>query len=141
MRINHNQYELDPKIDEKFDAWKTVFLAMLVNRLLETGGEVPDCEIVLKASNDYKMKQDVIAQFIQDKIVKEEGCGYLKKSSVNAEFSIWHQSNYGTRGPQSKELHEALDRMYGSHDKSGWKGLKIIYEADDDDISDVDDPF
>ena len=135
------QYELDPKIDEKFDAWKSVFLAMLVDRVLETGGDVPDCDIVLKASNDYKMKQDVIAQFIQDKVVKEEGCGYLKKSSVNAEFSIWHQSNYGTRGPQSRELHEALDRMYGEHDKIGWKGIKLVYDADDDDISDVDDPF
>lgn len=138
------QYELDSKIDEKFDSWKTVFLSMLVERVLTTGGNVPDCETVLKASNEYKMKQDVISQFIHEKIIKEEGSGYLKKSNVNAEFSIWHQSNVGTRGPQSRELHEALDRLYGAHDKMGWRNLKIIYDNDqDDDIcgDEIDDPF
>ena len=138
------QFELDPKIDEKFDSWKTVFLAMLVERVLKTDGNVPDCETVLKASNDYKNKQDVISQFINDKIVRVPGAPILKKSSVNAEFTIWHQSNYGTKGPQSKEVHDSLDRMFGAHDKTGWKDLKLLYDNDREDSineDDIDDPL
>lgn len=138
------QYALDAKIDEKFDNWKTVFLSMLVDRVLKTGGDVPDCETVLKASNDYKNKQDVISQFINDKIVRLPGAPILKKSSVNAEFTIWHQSNYGTKGPQSKEVHDSLDRMFGDHEKTGWKDLKLLYDNERDDSineDDIDDPF
>jgi len=138
------QYALDAKIDEKFDSWKTVFLAMLVERVLITGGNVPDCETVLKASNEYKNKQDVISQFIEDKIVRLPGAPILKKSSVNAEFTIWHQSNYGTKGPQSKEVHDCLDRMFGAHEKTGWNNLKLLYDNERDDTideNDIDDPF
>jgi P4 family phage/plasmid primase-like protien len=138
------QYELDPKIDEKFIHWKSVFLSMLVARVLKTDGNVPDCETVLKASNDYKNKQDVISQFINDKIVRLSGAPILKKSSVNQEFTIWHQSNYGTKGPQSKEVHDALDRLFGAHEKTGWKDLKMIYDHDRDDSineDDIDDPL
>jgi P4 family phage/plasmid primase-like protien len=138
------QYELDPKIDEKFDTWKTVFLAMLVERVLKTDGNVPDCETVLKASNDYKNKQDVISQFINDKIIRLSGAPILKKSSVNAEFTIWHQSNYGTKGPQSKEVHDALDRMFGAHEKTGWKDLKLLYDNEHDESineDEIDDPL
>jgi P4 family phage/plasmid primase-like protien len=138
------QFALDSKIDEKFDAWKSIFLAMLVERVLKTDGNVPDCEIVLKASNDYKNKQDVISQFINEKIIRTPGAPILKKSSVNAEFTIWHQSNYGTKGPQSKEVHDCLDRMFGVHDRTGWKDLKMIYDTERDntiDEDEVDDVF
>lgn len=141
---NPYQYALDAKIIEKFDTWKTVFLYMLVQRVLKTGGNVPDCETVLKASKEYKNKQDVISQFIDEKIVRVQGVPILKKSSVNAEFTIWHQSNYGTRGPQTKEVHDCLDRMFGQHEKTGWKNLKLIYDNDCDDSineNDIDDPF
>lgn len=136
------QYELDATIDEKFDSWKTVFLSMLVDRVLITGGKVPDCETVMKASNEYKNKQDVISQFINEKIVRFPGATILKKSSVNAEFTIWHQSNFGTKGPQSKEVHDCLDRMFGQHEKTGWKDLKMSYDTEREDTineNDVDD--
>lgn len=143
-KYNPYQYELDSKIDEKFDSWKTVFLSMLVQRVLKTGGNVPDCPTVTSASNEYKNKQDVISQFIEDKIERSPGAPILKKSSVNAEFAIWHQSNYGTKGPQSKEVHESLDRMFGPHEKNGWKDLKLVYDNERDDAineDDIDEPF
>ena len=132
------QYEIDPKIDEKFDTWKTVFLAMLVERVLKTGGAVPDCEIVMKASNDYKNKQDVISQFINEKIVRVDGAPILKKSTINEEFKNWHESNFGTKGPKPKDIHDYLDRLYGPHDKIGWKDLRIVYEGRDDTIEEED---
>lgn len=122
------QFLLDPAIDEKFDQWKTVFLAMLVERVLKTGGRVNDCDIVMKASNEYKHKQDVITQFIEEKIVKAPG-KTAKTTSVNESFKIWHENNFGTKGPQPKEIHSQLDRMFGQKDKDGWKGIELIYDT------------
>jgi P4 family phage/plasmid primase-like protien len=134
------QYKLDPTIDEKFETWKTVLLAMMVERVLKTGGRVQDCETVLKASNDYKHKQDVISQFIEEKIVREQGCGILKKTDVKNEFQIWHETNFSSRGPPPKEVYAYLDRLYGPQVQNGWRDVKIQRDElndafiDDDDI-------
>jgi P4 family phage/plasmid primase-like protien len=122
------QFLLDPAIDDKFDEWKPVFLAILVERVLKTGGRVNDCDIVMKASNEYKHKQDVITQFIEEKIVKAIG-KTAKTTAVNETFKHWHESNFGTKGPQPKELHSQLDRMFGQKDKDGWKGIELLYDT------------
>ena len=117
---------------------------MLIERVLKTNGRVNDCEIVLKASNDYKHKQDVISQFIEEKIARTPG-EHMKKTAVNNEFRVWHESNFGTQGPQSKELHSYLDRIYGLHDTKGWRDISIIYDTHNRDETvdpdDVEDPF
>lgn len=138
------QFLLDAAIDEKFDSWKTVFLSMLVDRVLKTGGRVADCDIVLKESNDYKHKQDVITQFIEEKIMDALG-ETVKTAAINESFKIWHESNFGTKGPQPKEIHSQLDRLYGQKDKEGWKGIRLRYDTNNreekpnaDEIDDVD---
>jgi phage/plasmid-associated DNA primase len=139
------QYLLDPAIDEKFDAWKTVFFAMLVDRVLRTGGLVRDCDIVLKASNEYKHKQDVITQFIEEKIVKAVG-KTAKVTIVNEIFRIWHESNFGTKGPPPKEIHVQLNQMFGEKNKDGWNGIEILHDTNHVretvvNVEDIDDPM
>lgn len=124
------QFKLDATIDEKFDTWKTVMLSLLVERVLKTDGRVTDCETVLKASNEYKQKQDVIAQYIDEKIVRAPG-EVVKQATIGLDFKNWHELNYGCRGPQAKEVHSYLDRMFGVHDKSGWRDIKLVYNVSD----------
>lgn len=135
-----HQFKLDPAIDEKFDSWKTVFLAMLVKRVLETNGRVKDCETVMKASNEYKKKQDVLSQFIEEMVERAQG-HTITQTELNQTFKIWHENNFGTKGPQPKELHSCLDRDFGPHVKKvGWRDIRLVYdkgeqrnEVDEDD--------
>jgi phage/plasmid-associated DNA primase len=123
------QFMLDATIDEKFDDWKTVFLAMLVERVLKTNGRVNDCDTVLEASKEYKKKQDVISQFIEDKI--EDAAGeWLKMSDVNNGFKLWLDEN-GSRGPQPKEVHAELDKKFGPRSKKGWQNARFVFDLDD----------
>lgn len=135
------QYQVDSTIDEKFDTWKTVYLSMLVERVLQTKGVVADCETVIKESNEYKKKQDVISQFVDERIVQVPG-SKLKKTEMNTEFKLWHESNYGTRGPNPKEVHSQLDKRFGNSIDSVWNGICINYEAkstvpDDDEVDEL----
>ena len=124
------QYKLDATIDDKFDDWKSVLLAMLVDRVLKTNGRVLDCETVLKASNEYKQKQDVITQFIDDRIEKAPG-QWLSQTDANQGFKVWHEENFGSRGPQTKEIHTALDRRFGEHiKKKGWRDIRLVFDMD-----------
>jgi len=144
------QFKLDKYIDEKFDAWKEVFAALLVKRACETNGVVKDCPIVLEKSNEYRRSQDYISEFIDDKVVRCES-KFIRKMELNNEFAIWYAANYGGRGPPPKDLHDNMDKMFGRQKDQMWHGVKIKYERDtgndnlsnefvsnsDDDIADI----
>jgi P4 family phage/plasmid primase-like protien len=125
-----HQFMLDKNIEEKFDAWKEVFAAMLVEIAFKTGGVVNDCDIVMSKSNEYRQSQDYISEFIRDRITREAN-GRIKQMELNNEFSIWYMSNYGGRGPSPKELHEYMDKEFGRKRQQTWSGVRIKYERDE----------
>jgi len=129
---NPYQYKLDPKIEENFDNWKETFAAMLVQRVFETNGIVKDCPIVLAASNEYRASQDYIAEYIRDKIVKDPN-GKIKKTALNIDFSTWYMETYGNRGsPSPKDVHEYMDKEFGTQKNLAWTGVRIRYNERDD---------
>jgi P4 family phage/plasmid primase-like protien len=121
------QFLLDEYIDEKFDSWKEVFAAMLVERAFRTNGAVKDCSIVMAKSNEYRQSQDYISEFVSDRITKDPN-GKIKKTELNSEFTIWHGANYGGRQPGPKDLHEFMDKEFGRQKNQCWMGCKIKYE-------------
>jgi len=125
------QFLLDEYIDEKFDSWKEVFAAMLVDRAFRTNGMVKDCSIVMEKSNEYRQSQDYISEFISDRVVRDPN-GKIKKMELNNEFTIWHAANYGGRAPGPKDLHEFMDKEFGRQKNQAWSGAKIKYESQDD---------
>ena len=132
------QFLIDKSIDEKFDAWKEVFLAMLVERASKTKGLVNDCDIVLQKSNEYRKSQDYLSEFVEECVLRSNSSACVQKSELNNEFSRWYETNYGGRGPSPKDLHEYMDRCFGKNRASKWFGVEIKYESnedmDDDDI-------
>jgi len=132
------QYKLDRDVPLKFDEWKTVFMAMLVEKVLKTDGKVETCDRVNASSDAYRASQDVISEFINEKIVKCEGSS-LKKTQVNYEFTSWHQNTYGNKGPKPKDVHEALDKKYGKCKATGWPNIRIKPEFDAENERDDDD--
>ena len=125
-----HQFMLDKNIEEKFDAWKEVFAAMLVEIAFKTGGVVNDCDIVMSKSNEYRQSQDYISEFIRDRITRDAN-GRIKQMELNNEFSIWYMSNYGGRGPSPKELHEYMDKEFGRKRQQTWSGVRVKYERDE----------
>jgi len=125
------QFLLDEYIDEKFDSWKEVFAAMLVDRAFRTNGMVKDCSIVMEKSNEYRQSQDYISEFISDRVVRDPN-GKIKKMELNNEFTIWHAANYGGRAPGPKDLHEFMDKEFGRQKNQAWSGAKIKYDSQDD---------
>jgi P4 family phage/plasmid primase-like protien len=130
------QFKLDKYIDEKFEEWKEVFMAMLVARAFETNGIVKDCDIVMAKSNEYRQSQDYIAEFISDRISRDPA-GRIRKMELNNEFSMWYAANHGGRGPSPKDLHEYMDKEFGRQRNQCWIGVKIKYDQSDYDKNDT----
>lgn len=120
------QFLLDKYIDEKFEEWKQVFAAMLVQRAFISNGVVKDCSIVLAKSNEYRQSQDYISEFINDRVVRCVG-GQIKKMELNNEFKFWHGANYGGRFPGPKDLFEYMNKEFGRQQNQVWVGVRINY--------------
>ena len=134
------QYLLDENLVNKFETWKVVFMAMMVEKVLETDGIVNDCPMVLASSNAYKKRQDVMQEFVDEKTVEAEG-RVLTKTTTNHEFTNWHNNTYGGKCPSPKDLHTYLDKKFGKATAKGWMNAAIKIDmacADDDDGSDID---
>jgi P4 family phage/plasmid primase-like protien len=125
------QYQLDRNITEKFNSWKILFMSRLVDITKKMMGKVTDCAIVMASTEDYRKKQDNISAFLDAKIMRQEGSS-LKKTTLNIEFTNWYQNTFNTKPPNTKELHEVMDKEYGKYLASGWKNIAIIPEDTED---------
>jgi P4 family phage/plasmid primase-like protien len=129
------QFQIDPFLDEKFPAWKEVFMSMLVKRVCESNGIVKDCSIVTERSDQYRNEQDAISIFVRERIIKDP-CGKIKKNELNYEFKKWYSDNGDGKQPLLKDIYEYLNNNFGKPDKSIWKGISFIVERSDEDTID-----
>lgn len=133
------QYKKDTKLKDKFSDWRVVFMSMLVEIVLKSQGNVTECKRVAKSSQQYREREDNIAEYIRERIIRDDN-GRIQKSEINADFTTWFQGTYGRGGPSNKEVHEYLDRHIGKHSTKnrGWIGWRIRYDNDDDGDQDDD---
>jgi P4 family phage/plasmid primase-like protien len=132
------QFEIDKRIDEKFNKWAPVLMNILVNIAFKTLGNVKDCKIVMGRSESYREGQDYLAEFAKECIVKETGAK-IKKTEVIEEFRTWYTSSYGRNSiPNSKEITEYMDKRYGKCSKGRWYNVKINYEEEEKEEGDGD---
>lgn len=127
------QFQIDKRLEHKFDKWAPILLSMLVEKAYRLQGDVKDCKMVLASSNQYREGQDYLAEFAKDKIEKKPG-SKIKKTELQEAFKQWYLVNYGRTIPKVKELHEFMDKRYGAYIRGGWSNVSIIYDDDEDDL-------
>lgn len=123
------QFKIDTTIEDKFEVWAPVFLAMLTEIAFKTEGSVGPCKIVDDACRKYKNDSDVIAKFIEEKIVANPEAR-LNKTQLNQEFNIWYEDNNDShdrrKKPTAKKLADAMIKQYGEPSGNVWEGIEII---------------
>ena len=125
------QFKVDKYIDRKFEQWKCVFMSMLVEKAMETQGEVKDCDIVCAKSQLYRETQDHFAEFVRDNVkIQAEGV-ILTQKELKDNFNEWWKLNYGGSPPNGKGLFDFMNKKFGKFVKGeGWKGVSL----DDDEF-------
>ena len=111
------QYEIDRKINEKFNSWAPVLMSMLVNTAFETLGFVKDVKVVTSISDKYREGQDYLTEFVKDKIIRKRD-GKIKKTELLEEFKNWYIMQHGKNNiPKGREITDYMDKTFG---KCGW---------------------
>ena len=122
----------DKTLKEKMPAWRSVLMHMLVERAYKTNGLVEDCGIVKAKSDEYRISQDYIAQFINEKINTEDPDGKIQKRELSTAFSQWFQDTYSKSAPPAKDLFTKFEKRFGVYNR-WWRGCSVRHEDIDDD--------
>lgn len=126
------QFLVDKNVHEKFKKWRTVLLAMLVDRAREKQGAVQDCSIVLEASNEYRGQQDLFAEFIKAHVLRDEH-GQIKQTDLQDVFiSWWKRSHASNEKVPTKDLFSYMIRHHWGEKVAPpgvaayWKKIKLV---------------
>lgn len=128
------QYKLDKDLKNKFNTWKEVFLSMLVQRIFQNNEpqfKVKDCNKVLKSSEKYKLRQDFIAEFIEEKVIEvseESNTSPIRKTDISATFTEWYISMYGHKlKPNITDVYLEFEKRFGKPGKNkAWNNIRFI---------------
>lgn len=130
------QFQLNKRLEDKFERWAPVLASRLVARALETNGDVPDSAVVMASSDKYRQGQDYLACFVNSCIERQTG-GRVKKTELYEHFRTWYITHCGRGIPKAHEVYEHMDRRFGPYCKKpgkgpGWHDVAIVYDEDDE---------
>ena len=128
-------FRKDPNLINKLDIWAPVFTSLLVRRCFKNLGIVRDSPMVLEETNKYRLRQDLIGQFVAERIHECEG-RHITRQALSQTWKMWIEENQASNAPKMTELCEYLSAKYSKHGSAGWQDVEIIYEPPPED-----DPF
>jgi P4 family phage/plasmid primase-like protien len=136
------QFMINKYLDENLKRWSSVFMSMLVDKALQTGGVVHTCKEVEDSSNAYFESEDHISEFISEKIQAFEG-GVVRSGDLNETFKKWYRTHHDREVPKPKDLYAVMDKRFGKRGTlKAWKNICIVQDdeyAKDDTYGDIDD--
>ena len=135
------QFMINKYLDENLKRWSSVFMSMLVDKALQTGGVVHTCKEVEDSSNAYFESEDHISEFISEKIQAFEG-GVVRSGDLNETFKKWYRTHHDREVPKPKDLYAVMDKRFGKRGTlKAWKNICIVQDdeyAKDDTYGDLD---
>lgn len=128
---NPKEFPIDPDISEKLDRWADTFISMIIDhhKRMDPKGIDEPMEVRI-ATEGYKKNNDVIGQYVTDKIVKDtDAPERLQLLKLFQDFKNWAYQNVpkGKKLPDRSQFRAYLEKTYGAYptDGKGWKGLRL----------------
>ena len=132
-----NKFAKDKGINKKFASWKAVLMSLLVEIACAKQGIVTPCDIVSESSKSYRNEQDITSEFINARIVQEDGVKISRKGELYQEFKLYITDMRGGKPPSANELYTAMDSKFGLYSQNkGWKNCRISFDDDNDNDND-----
>ena len=133
-----NEFKMDLELSDKFDRWKDVFISMLIDRHkhINPSSIVEPSEVRI-ATESYKQNNDIIGQFVNEKIIIDPSIKEPRMSLAKLynDFKIWTMSNVkGKKTPDRNQLKAYFEKLLEKpYDTKGLRGIGYKQDDDDDD--------
>jgi P4 family phage/plasmid primase-like protien len=135
-----NEFAMDLELSDKFDRWAEPFFSMLIERHKNISpNNIPEPMEVRIATESYKNNNDVIGQFINDRIIIDKDAPDERIGIANLynDFRVWSHDNIPknkARRPDRNQIKAYFEKLLGAYpiDNKGWKGLKYKHVEEDE---------
>lgn len=135
---NPREFPLDPDLHDKIERWADMFMSMILyhhnNMNVKDIHEPAEVRI---ATEGYKKNNDIIGQYIAEKLVRDENSSdrvALLKTFVD--FRAWTNQvvQKGKKIPDRNQFRAYMEKEFGVYpsDGKGWRGLRFIQTTDKD---------
>lgn len=136
-----NEFTMDLELNDKFERWAEIFVSMLIERHKHINpNSIHEPMEVRIATESYKNNNDVIGQFIADRITLDKNAIDKRAgiSNLYNEFRMWSVEYMpkNKKRPDRVQLKAYFEKMLGKYptDNKGWRGIifKEVKEDDED---------
>lgn len=138
--VKPNEFAMDLELSDKFDRWAESFISMLIERHQHINpNAIPEPMEVRIATESYKNNNDVIGQFMNDRVIIDKDCPEDRLGIANLynDFRVWSCDNVpkNKKRPDRNQIKAYVEKLLGPYpsDNKGWKGMRINYSNGDDD--------
>jgi len=138
-----NEFPLDPELMPKFDKWADTFISMMIEHHKNFDPKnMTEPREVTNATEGYKKNNDVIGQFISERMVKDEtSTDRILVNKVFTDFKSWAYQNVqkGKKVPDRNQFRSYMEKLFGIYPSNGkgWLGIRYISQSVNDADSDV----
>lgn len=133
--VKSNEFAMDLELTDKFERWAEPLMSMLIERHKHINpNSIPEPMEVRIATESYKNNNDVIGQFIADRIIidKDAVDERINITNIYNDFRVWASDNVpkSKKRPDRNQIKAYLEKTIGPYpvDNKGWRGLKYKYD-------------
>jgi phage/plasmid-associated DNA primase len=123
---------MDLELGDKFERWAEPFMSLLIERHKQINpNTISEPMEVRIATESYKNNNDLIGQFINDRVSinKEVPDDRIQLSNLYNDFRIWSSENVpkNKKRPDRNQIKAYFEKMLGAYplDNKGWRGIKF----------------
>ena len=125
-----NEFPIDTSLSQKFNDWSEGFMSLLVEYYKKNVTEkIVEPDEVLECTREYQRRNDIIADFLDSAVVKDE-TGFLQLGEAFNDFKSWLKDEGCTdRSMRKSDFQSYIEKVYGKatmlHKLKGWRGYKL----------------
>jgi hypothetical protein len=128
---NPKEFPIDPDLTDKLDRWADVFISMLIehHKEMDIKNMIEPAEVRI-ATEGYKKNNDIIGQFVGDKLEKDDtATSRFLLNPLFGDFKSWASQIVpkGKKIPDRNQFRAYLEKIFGIYPDNGrgWKGIKL----------------
>ncbi len=132
------EFPMDPELTDKFDRWADMFISMVVEHHKQMDPKAIHEPVEVRiATEGYKKNNDIIGQYIGEKMVKdEESSDKLLLNKIYTDFKVWaYQAvQKGKKIPDRNQFRAYMEKEFGVYpsDGKGWRGIRYLVSERED---------
>lgn len=125
-----NEFPIDTSLSQKFNDWSEGFMSLLVEYYKKNVTEkIVEPDEVLECTREYQRRNDIIADFLDSAVVRDE-TGFLQLGEAFNDFKSWLKDEGCTdRSMRKSDFQSYIEKVYGKatmlHKLKGWRGYKL----------------